>query len=82
MEETFRDVVVNYKHRAEVVVHYRSRWQYMIPPSGYHNLGERHQRISKITYSSMRRYGKKKNVINEDTKLAQLYIMLRDCTLD
>jgi hypothetical protein len=58
LEEPVQEVVVKYLHHTKVLVHHNSTWQDMIPPSGYQNLGEKHQRIPKRTYSSMRRSGK------------------------
>jgi hypothetical protein len=39
LEEPVQEVVVKYLHCVEVVVHHSSRWQDMIPPLGYQNLG-------------------------------------------
>jgi hypothetical protein len=59
MEKPVQEVAVKCLHCAKVVIHHRSRWQDMIPPLGYKNLGERHLRTLKIICSSTRRYGKK-----------------------
>jgi hypothetical protein len=59
VEEPVQEVVVKYLHCAEVVVHHRSKWQDMIPPSGYPNSRERHQRILKSTCLSVRRFEKR-----------------------
>jgi hypothetical protein len=68
LEEPVQEVPVKYLHCAEVVVQHSSRWQDMIPRLGYHNFGERIWEENQIT--------------DEDTKLAQLFIMLRDHALD
>jgi hypothetical protein len=58
LEEPVQAVLVKYLHRVEVVVQ-RSEWQDMIPPSGYHNLKEKHWRTQKNICSYVKRFGKK-----------------------
>jgi hypothetical protein len=42
LEEPVREPTVKYIHHAEVVVQHSSKWQDMIPQSGYQNFRERH----------------------------------------
>jgi hypothetical protein len=57
-------------------------WQDTIPPSGYQNSKEKHRRIRKNICSFVRRFWEEKKITDEDTKLAQLAITLRDHALD
>jgi hypothetical protein len=66
----------------EVVVHHSSRWQDMIPPLGYHNFkGEASEDPEKNLFICEKIWEAKK-ITDEDTKLVQLAIMLRDRALD
>jgi hypothetical protein len=60
LEEPVQEVAVKYLHRVEVLFQHSSRWKDMIPLSVYQNFRERHIRTLKITFSSMRRYGKQR----------------------
>jgi hypothetical protein len=82
LEEPVQEVVVKYLHHAEVVVHHSSRWQDMIPPLGYQNFkGEASEDPEKNLFICEKIW-EEKQITDEDTKLAQLAIMLRDHALD
>jgi hypothetical protein len=59
LKELVKEVAFKYLHRAKIIVHHRSIWKDMIPPLGYHDSRERNQRILKINFLSVRRFGKK-----------------------
>jgi hypothetical protein len=79
--EPVEEELVNYLHRMEVVVQH-SGWQDMIPPSGYQNSKERHRRTRKKHLFICEKIWEEKQITDEDTKLAQFAITLRDRTLD
>jgi hypothetical protein len=54
----------------------------MIPPLGYQNSKERHQRTLRSTLFICENIWEVKQITDEDTKLSQLAITLRDHTLD
>jgi hypothetical protein len=65
----------------EVVVQYLE-WKDMIPLSDYQNFEEKQQKTLRSICSFVQRSGRQNMITDEDTKLAQLVIMLRDRTLD
>jgi hypothetical protein len=54
----------------------------MIPPSGYQNFGKRHLRSLKKHLFICEKIWEAKHITYDDTKLAQLAILLRDRALD
>jgi hypothetical protein len=79
--EPVQEAVVKYLHHAEVVVQH-SGWQDMIPPSGYQNSKEKHQEDPEKHLFICENIWEEKQITDEDTKLAQLAITLRDHALD